>query len=63
MVLTRSNIFAAFLLCEVGKMKKQRQPAVYHEARITVYFQPFKVALYLRSQPAGTDLSTVEGLT
>jgi len=53
--LAGSNIFAAFLLCELSKVKKQRQPAIHNEARVAVRFQPFQIALYLRRQPAGTN--------
>jgi hypothetical protein len=50
--LAGSNIFAAFLLYELRKVKKQRQPAIHNEARVAV---PFQIALYLRRQPAGTN--------
>jgi hypothetical protein len=53
--LAGSNISATLLLSELGKMKKQRQPAIHNEARVTVRFQPFQVALYLRSQPTTTN--------
>ena len=50
-----SNIFAAFLLYELRKVKKQRQPAIHNQARVAVGFQPFQIAFYLRRQPASTN--------
>src|SRR5262249_41909835 len=53
--LAGSNILAAFLLCELAKVKKQRQAAIHNEAGVPVCFQPSQVALDLRSQPTTTD--------
>src|SRR6266536_1702454 len=53
--LARSNISATFLLCELGKVKKQRQPAIHNKARVTMCLQPFQVALNLWSQPTTAD--------
>jgi hypothetical protein len=53
--LAGSNIFAASLLCELGKVKEERQATIHDEAGVPMCFEPFQVALYLRSQPAGTD--------
>jgi hypothetical protein len=47
------------LLCELSKLKQQRQSAVHNEARVTVCFQLFQVALYLWSQP--TTPNSVDG--
>ena len=55
MRLARSNVSATFLLGEVGKVKKQRQPAIHNKARVTMCLQPFQVALNLRSKPTTTD--------
>ena len=63
MSLARDNISAALFLCELSKVKQQRQAAIHNEARVAVCLQPLQVALHLRSQPTGTTLSIVEGLT
>jgi hypothetical protein len=55
MSLARSNVSAPLLLCELGEVKEQWQPAIHNEARVTVCLQPFEVALDLRSQPTTTD--------
>jgi hypothetical protein len=47
--LARRNVSAALLLCELGKVKNERHPAMRNDAGVPVSFQ-FQVALYVARQ-------------